>query len=139
VKGATVIDLFAGSGALGIEALSRGASRCTFVERSPAALAVIRTNLETTRLVARAELVQADATAWVARARPVVDLCLTDPPYAFDEWSELLGHVDAEVVVVESDRPVELPPTLVAIRGRRYGGTVVTLGRSVGRAEESQA
>lgn len=138
VDGATVLDLFAGSGALGIEALSRGAARCTFVEQSRPALLVLRTNLAATGLIDHAEVVAADALTWLERTRPTVDLCLADPPYAFAEWGELLAGLDAEVVVLESDRAIELPTAFGAPRSRRYGGTVVTLGRRSSRTEEFQ-
>ena len=85
VAGATVLDLFAGSGALGIEALSRGAARCTFVEHDRAALAAVRANLEATGLAGRAEVVSGDAhralTSFSAAGRRF-DLALLDPPYA---------------------------------------------------------
>ncbi|MDQ1424148.1 MAG: hypothetical protein QOD72_1646, partial [Acidimicrobiaceae bacterium] len=92
VVDARVLDLYAGSGALGIEALSRGAAHATFVERSSVALAAIRANLDTTGLGGRATVVQADALSWLP-ARDAVDLALVDPPYAFAEWSSLLGRV----------------------------------------------
>jgi 16S rRNA (guanine966-N2)-methyltransferase len=61
-----------------------------------------------------------------------VDVALVDPPYAFDEWPALLALVPATLVVCESDRPVELGDGWDATRTRRYGGTVVTIGRSAG-------
>jgi 16S rRNA (guanine966-N2)-methyltransferase len=135
IKGATVLDLFAGSGALGIEALSRGAERCTFVESSHDAVRALRDNLAATGLAGRAEVVVADAVEWTSRTQPSADLVLADPPYAFDGWDALLGALDADVVALESDRPIDLPARFDAYRTRRHGGTVVTLGRRASPAD----
>lgn len=131
VDGATVLDLFAGSGALGIEALSRGATRATFVDVHPAALAAVRANLATTGLGGRADVVRADAMTWAAAAgRPRrFDLALLDPPYAFDLWPVLLAAVPAPTVVLESDREVDPGEGWQVIRSRRYGSTVVVIAR----------
>lgn len=135
VEDATVVDLFAGSGALGIEALSRGAAHCTFVEPAPAAVAAIRTNLTAAGVAARAVIDTRTAEAYVAAGPVPVDLALCDPPYAYREWPALLARLPARLVVCESDRPVELPPGWHAARVRRYGGTVVTFGRPAGAHE----
>jgi 16S rRNA (guanine(966)-N(2))-methyltransferase RsmD len=85
LPGARVLDLFAGTGALGIEALSRGAERAVFVERSSAVVRAVRDNLERARLADRAEVVTDDAHAYLASAgrRGLrFDLVLADPPYA---------------------------------------------------------
>src|SRR5262245_10228804 len=80
VEGARVVDLFAGTGALGIEALSRGAERCTFVERNRGARDVIHENLQNLGLVGRAEVVANDVLLFL-RDAPAFDLALVDPPY----------------------------------------------------------
>ena len=82
LAGARVLDLFAGAGTLGIEALSRGAAHATFVERAPAAVAVIRKNLETTGLAERGTVVGDDVARFVARPGGPYDLILCDPPFA---------------------------------------------------------
>ena len=128
VTGATVLDLFAGSGALGVEALSRGAAHCTFVEPAREALAAIRQNLSKTGLADRASVVPGHVEPFLAGFSGSVDLALCDPPYAFERWPELLARVPAAIVVCESDRPIVLGPGWCAIRSRRYGGTVVTFG-----------
>jgi 16S rRNA (guanine966-N2)-methyltransferase len=133
VEGATVVDLFAGSGALGIEALSRGARHCTFVESAKPALDAIGANLATTRLEGRATVVASTADAFIREGHEQFDLALCDPPYAFDGWDELLAALPAAVVVIESDRAVEPPPGWVVSRNRSYGTTVVTFGHRAGR------
>ena len=136
VDGARVLDLFAGSGALGLEALSRGAASCVFVESDRAAARVIQANLEKLRLtgatVAKAEVGAALRAERDRAAR--FDLVLADPPY--DEWerfepvlSDLLPDVVAEdaVVVVETSDRVQpgLPFDLVTTR--RYGSARITV------------
>ena len=129
IEGARVLDLYAGTGALGIEALSRGAAEAVFVERAPAVAAVLRSNLETTGLADRAAVMVTDADtalAGLAREGRRFDLALVDPPYAFDAWPDLLSRVPAELVVVESDRAVDVGPRFAIHHRRRHGGTVVT-------------
>ena len=136
VEGAAVLDLYAGSGAMGIEALSRGAASCVFVERDRAAARVIQGNLEKLRLTG-AVVESRDAASALrdgrARGRRF-DLVLADPPY--EEWeahagtlTELLADVlaeDALVVVETSDRvEPELPLDLVTTR--RYGSARITV------------
>jgi 16S rRNA (guanine966-N2)-methyltransferase len=130
VEGAVVLDLFAGSGALGIEALSRGAAGATFVDDDGRALQVVRANLDATGLADRATVVRGDGPRHAATVGPV-DLALLDPPYAFadEQWAGLLGVLDADVVVVESDREVPLPEPWQVLRSKWYGGTVVLLAR----------
>lgn len=102
IEGARVLDLFAGAGTLGIEALSRGAEHATFVERSPAALAAIRTNLEATGLRDRARVVRSDVLAFVTGADPYgpYDLAFCDPPFADVEvLEETLARLGSRVVL----------------------------------------
>ncbi|MCU1450945.1 MAG: putative ribosomal methyltransferase, partial [Acidimicrobiales bacterium] len=124
VRGASVVDLFCGSGALGIEALSRGAASATFVDDDGEALAAVRANLAATGL--DGEVVRADALRWL-EAADSVDLALVDPPYSFDEWDTLFSRLRAGLVVAESDRELELPSGWRTVRLKRYGGTVVHL------------
>jgi 16S rRNA (guanine966-N2)-methyltransferase len=135
VDDAQVLDLFAGSGALGIEALSRGAATATFVERDRAALAALRTNLAACGLgPGRAEVVVGDAAALLATGRleGPWDLALLDPPYAFDGWDDLLGNLDADVAVCESGAAVTPPAAWQVARCKAYGTTVVTICSRVG-------
>ena len=131
VDGASVLDLFAGSGALGIEALSRGAAEATFVERDPDALRAIRANLETTGL-GPARVVKADVHRFL-EAADRFDLAFCDPPYGFVDWDDLLGRLQADTVLVESDREIVPGPGWRVLRTRRHGGTVVVLIVKAGR------
>ena len=130
VEDATVVDLFAGSGALGIEALSRGAAHATFVDRDPKAIESIRSNLAATGLGSRADVVVDDVHRWLVRARPV-DLVLCDPPYAFDDWPVLLDTLNAltSVAVLETGADLDLGARWGTLKTKRYGGTVVTVAR----------
>jgi 16S rRNA (guanine(966)-N(2))-methyltransferase RsmD len=127
VDGLTVVDLFCGSGALGLEALSRGAASATFVDQDAGALDAVRTNLAAVGLGDEpATVVRAALPGWLDGA-PEFDLALCDPPYTFEDWGELLGRLRAERAVLESDREIALPEGWVVTRERRYGGTLVTV------------
>ena len=126
IEDAVVVDLYAGSGALGIEALSRGAARCTFVERDRDALKALRENISSLRLADRATVVTSDVMAWVPAARGI-DIALIDPPYTFDTWPELLGRLHAHYAVCESGREVSAPPVWQVWRAKRYGRTWSTV------------
>jgi len=135
IEGDRVLDLFAGSGALGLEALSRGAAEATFVDSAPAAIRAVRANL--TVLRAEAQVRRADARAFLRNARAAgrqYDLVLLDPPYrrAGALAEALAGDLAAVLaprarVVAESDRrsPLELPLPLQA--ERRYGDTLIRI------------
>jgi len=85
IEGAVCIDLYAGTGACGIEALSRGAESCTFVDSSAAAIEVVRENLERTRMVERARVVRSEGRRFLGRERGSFDVALLDPPYEIPE------------------------------------------------------
>lgn len=130
VAGATVADLFAGTGAMGIEALSRGAASVTFVDADSVAVATIRANLAATGLDGpAATVVRAGVEAWEVTAAPV-DVAFLDPPYSFDRWAGVLEGLQAGLVVCESGADLDLGPRWEVLRARRYGGTVVTVGRA---------
>jgi 16S rRNA (guanine966-N2)-methyltransferase len=136
VEDATVLDLFAGSGAMGLEALSRGALRCVFVERDREACRVIQGNLEKLRFTGA--LVLNRDTAGALRDERAqghrYDLVLVDPPY--EEWehysaalAELLPAVLEEdgVAVIETSAKVEPELPLDLVRSRRYGSARITV------------
>jgi 16S rRNA (guanine966-N2)-methyltransferase len=136
VHDASVLDLFAGSGALGLEALSRGARRCVFAETDPAACRVIRQNLETLGLTGGLVL-QREALAVLREERAAGrrhELVLLDPPY--EEWAalepvlaELLPAVVGAggIVVVETEARTEPALPLDLLTTRRYGSARLTL------------
>lgn len=134
VAGLRVLDLFCGSGALGAEALSRGAASVTFVDHDTAALAAVRANLAAAGLADReSSLVRAELPGWLGRA-PEVDLALCDPPYAFDDWHTLLTSLRARTAVLESAGEIDPPDGWMVARSRRYGGTLVTVVHSASPA-----
>lgn len=135
--GASVLDLCAGSGALGIEALSRGAEAATFVDTSPRAVASIRRNLETLGYTDRGRVHREEAARFCERYPDQVrgcDLVFCDPPYndpVLNRLLHLLDHLTPAwgVVVVEHGSRVQLP-SLIRLRPereRRYGDTGVTI------------
>ncbi len=135
VEGARVLDLFAGSGALGIEALSRGAAAAVFVDRAPEAIKAIRANLGALGLDADVRRIEARAALRAASARAeAYDLVFLDPPYRRAaelgrELSEALPAVLAPGarVVSESDRRQPLELTLALTDERRYGDTLIRI------------
>jgi 16S rRNA (guanine966-N2)-methyltransferase len=132
LEGATVWDLFAGSGAMGIEALSRGAAHATFVEQARSAVLAVRANLAALGYgPGRATVVAADVLNWVGPAQGKVDLVMADPPYAWQGWDVLLARSEhlRPLVLAETGAELVLPPGWEPLRAKRYGGTVVTLAR----------
>jgi 16S rRNA (guanine966-N2)-methyltransferase len=138
IEGAYVLDLFAGSGALGIEALSRGAAHATFVDRQPRGLAILRQNLEVLGFKERSHVVRGDVVRWLETSPDEVkraDMVFLDPPYEDVVLDRALRVLDREVVsgfvVAEHSRRHE-PPALIRLkvdRQRRYGDTMVTVFR----------
>jgi 16S rRNA (guanine(966)-N(2))-methyltransferase RsmD len=138
LEDAVVLDLFAGSGALGIEALSRGAARAVFVERDAAAATVLRENLEALDLLASGSKVRReDVAAALERARrrhEKYDLVLIDPPYGqAPRWGPELSAALPPLlardgrVVVESERRAPLQLELPVQRHKVYGDTSITI------------
>ena len=130
IDGARVLDLFAGSGALGIEALSRGASAATFVDARREAIVAIEANLASTGLPG-GTAVRSDALRFVSDAGRY-DVAFADPPYDFDGWADLLATAFAGLVVTETARELDVGASWEVLRERRYGGTVVTMARPAG-------
>ena len=125
VEDAKVVDLFAGSGALGIEALSRGAASCRFIERDRKALEAIRTNISHLGLTDRTTVLAGDVATTVVALRDI-DLVLADPPYDYSAWDSLLSLLvpvlaHGAIVVVESGREISPPAGWEVVRSKRYG------------------
>ena len=132
VEGARVLDLFAGSGALGLEALSRGAAHAVFVESDPTAVKTIERNLE--KLALEGRIVRSDATRYLARTAERYDVVFVDPPYEMVEslrmpLAEHLPRVLAEggSVVVETAADVQPELSLPVRSTRRHGSTQLTV------------
>ena len=132
VDDATVLDLYAGSGAMGLEALSRGAGAVVFVERDPDAIRAIERNLDKLRL--RGTVLRQDAIAVLAGERRKYDLVFVDPPYEMyidlqPQLARYLPAVVAEdgIVVVETDARVEPDLPLEQRTSRKYGSARVTV------------
>jgi len=141
LDGARVLDLYAGSGALGLEALSRGAAEVVFVESGPRVLPVLRANVASVGLPGGRVVAGSVPTVVAGRAPARFDLVLADPPYA-TPVEEVLGVLrglvagrwladDAVVVVERSSReePWEWPTPLAGLRDRRYGEALLRYGR----------
>lgn len=130
VGGAKVLDLFSGSGALGIEALSRGAAEVTFVEQDHRAVLGIEANLETTGYggLRGVRVVRSDVLSWLSSYGELArDLVIADPPYAFSAWAALLERLSARTVIAEHHRELVVAGSYEVSRQYRYGGTLVTL------------
>lgn len=153
LDGAVVLDLYAGSGAGGIEALSRGAARAVFVEKDAGAARVIGENLRRTRLEGSARVVRREAAGWLADpagAAPEApfDLVLVDPPYAdvagLRQVLELVArHVRPGGLVVAKHFWRDVPPASVGLLGsereRRFGETALTFYRRSPSQEADEA
>ena len=136
IPGARVLDLFAGTGALGLEALSRGAARVAFVDDGTAARALLRQNIEKMRAMGVTDVWRRDATRMGPRRSAGYDLIFLDPPYGKGLGEQALASCLAEgwvapgaMVVWEENAPPAVPAPLEQIDQRSYGDTVVTLAR----------
>ena len=142
VEGARVLDLFAGTGQLGIEALSRGAKSAVFVDQRTDAVKLIRENLALTKLTDGAQVVCGESMSYLNALRTPFDLIFLDPPYADDLLERAVAHVvrfdilaPNGIMIAESpadkDLPALVPPYRIA-REYRYGRIKVTLYRRDG-------
>jgi 16S rRNA (guanine966-N2)-methyltransferase len=139
IEGAHVLDLFAGSGALGIEALSRGAAYVTFVDHQARGLAILRQNLDVLGFKERSHIVRGDVVRWLEASPDQIKragLVFLDPPYddvVLDRALKVLDRtVDDATVVAEHSRRQRIPvlDRLEVDRQRRYGDTMVTVLRA---------
>lgn len=147
VPGARFLDLFAGTGSIGIEALSRGATRVVFVDRSPRAVNLIRENLRRTGMSQKSAVFGQDALTalnLLGRKGERFDLIYIDPPYKKGYETKALRSIAGRcllapggLAVCESDCRDELPETvedLVLVRRERYGDTVLSFYRTAGES-----
>jgi len=147
LPGARVLDLFGGTGQLGIEALSRGAKEAVFVDAREDACKLIRENLRRAKMEKEGKVVRSDYLDYLKRCRESFDIILLDPPYA-EVFLENSLKMIAEIVILQSggiivtERPVgkELPwefPGFTRSRDYKYGKTLLTLYRKEQQAEDS--
>ena len=137
IEGRAVLDLFAGTGQLGIEALSRGAGKCVFVEAARPAAQVVRDNVSLTGFEKESRVVQGDALAFLTSCREKFGLCFLDPPYASDLLDKALEKIAAidimaenGIIVCESaaDKVLpQLPAPYEMGREYRYGKIKLTV------------
>ena len=135
---ANVLDLFAGSGAMGIEALSRASRHAIFIEQSDDAFKIIKKNLCDTRLEDRAEIIRTDAISFLNRTNDVFDIIFLDPPYNKGFFDSAMNGIknrsllsDKGIVVAESEFGGELPDCegFELIRRAKYGKTLISVFR----------
>lgn len=137
VQDAVVLDLFAGSGSMGIEALSRGASRAVFVEQDQKILKALRTNLDRCMSADQAEVVRGDAMKYLERlirSKDTFDIIFADPPYASKLSQRIAGTISSAgrkvcgLLITESGEEYDIPSggSLEKKRTRKFGQTIVT-------------
>jgi 16S rRNA (guanine(966)-N(2))-methyltransferase RsmD len=139
LPGAKVLDLFGGTGQLGIEAMSRGAKSCVFVDAGEKACALIRENLRRTKMSEKAQVIRSDYLDYLERCRERFDIVLLDPPYAevfLENSLKKLTEIDIlqTGAIIVAERPVgkELPwdfPGFTRSKDYKYGATLLTLYR----------
>ncbi|MDE3238692.1 MAG: 16S rRNA (guanine(966)-N(2))-methyltransferase RsmD [Paracoccaceae bacterium] len=141
ITGARVLDLFAGTGALGLEALSRGAARVTFVDDGAAARALIRRNIELTRAMGVTDLYRRDATRMGPNRGAPFGLIFLDPPYGQGLGEKALAScaeggwiAPGALVVWEESSPPAPPAGFEMLDQRKYGDTLITILQAEGRA-----
>lgn len=142
IEGSAVLDLFCGSGQMGLEALSRGAASCNFVDAAQASAQITKENLKAARLYDRANVAVMDAQAFLQSSKSVFDIAFLDPPYhrgLIDEMLPVLaGKMSASgVILCETAADETLPDQVgrfVKVKHNRYG----TVAVHVYRIEETQ-
>ena len=139
LEGRRVLDLFAGTGQMGIEALSRGAASTVFIDQRRDAAAVIRENLKATNLTDRGRVVCGDSMAYLNSAKEKFDIIFIDPPYAAKLWDNALAVISRfdilsnhGIIICESPIKEEMPemaPPYYLHRTYRYGSVKITTYR----------
>ena len=133
LPGARVLDLFAGSGALGLEALSRGAAHATFVELAPQSLATLKRNIATLGVADRATVLRGDAVRWVTRYDgPPFDVAFADPPYGTGQAEALVSAWRVRPLARRLGVEHGVDQALDGDESRRWGNVAVTFFREDG-------
>lgn len=137
IEGAVVLDLFAGSGQLGIEALSRGAEKCYFADNAAASIKAVRSNIESTGFSDKAQIVNMPFLAFLKSTRETFDIALLDPPYgkrliqkALPQLTEKMSKCG--VIICEHEKECVLPAAVdsfALVKVLRHGGTSVSIYR----------
>ena len=146
IPGAKVLDLFGGTGQLGIEALSRGAKRAVFVDHQAKACELIKENLRRTKFTAQASVVRGDYLEYLKRTKEQFDIILLDPPYAeifLENALNCIAEIDIlrDNGIIVTERPLEKAldlqlPGFSRSRDYKYGKTLITLYRRQNEGEE---
>ncbi len=137
IEGRRILDLFAGSGQLGIEALSRSAASAVFIDADKAAVAIVKENLDAAKLAEKAAVLQTDAAAFLQTSELIFDIAFLDPPYGTGVLQKVLPLVAAKIapggiILCEAPFGEEMPKTignLSLTRVYRYGKTAITTYR----------
>ncbi|MCM1544427.1 MAG: 16S rRNA (guanine(966)-N(2))-methyltransferase RsmD [Ruminococcus sp.] len=140
LEGRRVLDLFAGSGQLGIEALSRGAKSAVFVDKSKKSIEIVKTNLSTTGLGKNASVINSDSLSFLKTRLDKFDIAFLDPPYSkgiLQQALELIPNVMSEsgIVICESPKGEALPESIgnsAAAKKYSYGKMALTIYRMQG-------
>ena len=147
IEGMAVLDLFAGSGQMGLEALSRGAVSAMFVDASPEAMAIVKSNAKKTKLFDLSRFLISDYRSYIRKAagRDRWGLIFLDPPYASDAVGDAVRRIleadlaeDGAILVCESGKPYQpdpdLAPHLLPIKEQKYGVAYIHIFRYVKEA-----
>ena len=144
IPGASVLDLFAGSGQMGIEALSRGASHCVFVDKNPEAVKIIRENVSGCGFVKESRILSMDSIEYLKTSKNGLDIVFVDPPYRMGLIEKALPLIDAKVndgafVICEHEKELTLPDDCGALtvhKRYKYGKIALTVYKKPVKDEE---
>ena len=146
LPGAAVLDLFGGTGQLGIEALSRGAKRAVFVDHQAKACELIKENLRRTKFTAQGSVVRGDYLEYLKRTKEKFDIILLDPPYAeifLENALNCIAEIDilGDNGIIVAERPIEKSldiqlPGFIRSKDYKYGKTLITLYRRQNEGDE---
>ena len=146
VSGAVCVDLFAGTGNLGLEAISRGAEKCYFCDNSRESIKFIKMNIEKCGAEERSQVIFGDYMKCLQRMREQADLIFLDPPYASGVYEKCIGTImsldllaDDGIIIAEHDKYLELPEIIGQVRvekEKKYGKKILTFYRKIVEGEE---